>query len=81
MGRPVSRVPPVANRRPVRGFSCDPVFQRAQGRVRWVIVPVPRVNTVSVFAGDNIREFLLSLRYFRIFIALWNVFMMFCMIV
>ncbi|KAK5619816.1 Small integral membrane protein 7 [Crenichthys baileyi] len=30
--------------------------------------------------GDNIREFLLSLRYFRIFIALWNVFMMFCMI-
>ncbi|CAN9500938.1 unnamed protein product [Ophioblennius macclurei] len=31
--------------------------------------------------GDNIREFLLSLRYFRIFIALWNVFIMFCMIV
>ncbi|KAB0366370.1 hypothetical protein FD754_010526, partial [Muntiacus muntjak] len=31
--------------------------------------------------SDNIREFLLSLRYFRIFIALWNVFMMFCMIV
>uniref|UniRef100_A0A8B9XKK1 Small integral membrane protein 7 n=1 Tax=Bos mutus grunniens TaxID=30521 RepID=A0A8B9XKK1_BOSMU len=31
--------------------------------------------------GDNIREFLLSLRYFRVFIALWNVFMMFCMIV
>uniref|UniRef100_A0A3P8S3B2 Small integral membrane protein 7 n=1 Tax=Amphiprion percula TaxID=161767 RepID=A0A3P8S3B2_AMPPE len=30
--------------------------------------------------GDNIREFLLSLRYFRIFIALWNVFIMFCMI-
>ncbi|KAK7796769.1 hypothetical protein U0070_014231 [Myodes glareolus] len=30
--------------------------------------------------GDNIREFLLSLRYFRIFIALWNVFMMLCMI-
>ncbi|GAB1293328.1 Small integral membrane protein 7 [Apodemus speciosus] len=30
---------------------------------------------------DNIREFLLSLRYFRIFIALWNVFMMLCMIV
>uniref|UniRef100_A0A3B4BDH6 Small integral membrane protein 7 n=1 Tax=Periophthalmus magnuspinnatus TaxID=409849 RepID=A0A3B4BDH6_9GOBI len=29
---------------------------------------------------DNIREFLLSLRYFRIFIALWNIFMMFCMI-
>ncbi|XP_007448607.1 PREDICTED: small integral membrane protein 7-like [Lipotes vexillifer] len=31
--------------------------------------------------GDNIREFLLNLRYFQIFIALWNVFMMFCMIV
>ncbi|KAM4051197.1 small integral membrane protein 7 isoform 4-T4 [Anomaloglossus baeobatrachus] len=31
--------------------------------------------------GDNIREFLLSLRYFRIFIAMWNIFMMFCMIV
>ncbi|XP_068599766.1 small integral membrane protein 7 [Brachionichthys hirsutus] len=30
--------------------------------------------------GDNIREFLLSLRYFRIFIALWNIFMMFCMV-
>ncbi|XP_056591145.1 small integral membrane protein 7 [Triplophysa dalaica] len=30
--------------------------------------------------GDNIRQFLLSLRYFRIFIALWNIFMMFCMI-
>ncbi|PWA21165.1 hypothetical protein CCH79_00009528 [Gambusia affinis] len=30
--------------------------------------------------GENVREFLLSLRYFRIFIALWNVFMMFCMI-
>uniref|UniRef100_A0A8C3UE05 Uncharacterized protein n=1 Tax=Catharus ustulatus TaxID=91951 RepID=A0A8C3UE05_CATUS len=33
------------------------------------------------FTCDNIREFLLSLRYFRIFIALWNIFMMFCMIV
>uniref|UniRef100_A0A672JUH0 Small integral membrane protein 7 n=1 Tax=Salarias fasciatus TaxID=181472 RepID=A0A672JUH0_SALFA len=30
--------------------------------------------------SDNIREFLLSLRYFRIFIALWNIFIMFCMI-
>ncbi|XP_008331615.1 small integral membrane protein 7 [Cynoglossus semilaevis] len=37
----------------------------------------PRVPTT----GDNIREFLLSLRYFRIFIALWNIFIMFCMIV
>ncbi|TDH08718.1 hypothetical protein EPR50_G00100460 [Perca flavescens] len=35
----------------------------------------------SPTTGDNIREFLLSLRYFRIFIALWNVFMMFCMVV
>ena len=39
------------------------------------------VKMLSDFPGDNIREFLLSLRYFRIFIALWNVFMMFCMIV
>ncbi|XP_051531395.1 small integral membrane protein 7-like [Myxocyprinus asiaticus] len=30
--------------------------------------------------GDNIREFLQSLQYFRIFIALWNIFIMFCMI-
>ncbi|XP_076009758.1 small integral membrane protein 7 [Genypterus blacodes] len=35
----------------------------------------------SPTTGDNIREFLLSLRYFRIFIALWNIFIMFCMIV
>ncbi|XP_016361522.1 small integral membrane protein 7 [Sinocyclocheilus anshuiensis] len=34
----------------------------------------------SSSTGDNIREFLLSLRYFRIFIALWNIFIMFCMI-
>ncbi|XP_063417874.1 protein SMIM7 homolog [Mytilus galloprovincialis] len=32
-------------------------------------------------AGDKVREFLLSLRYFRIFIALWNMFVMFLMIV
>ncbi|XP_060558587.1 small integral membrane protein 7-like [Ruditapes philippinarum] len=31
--------------------------------------------------GDKIREFLLSLRYFRVFIGLWNVFIMFCMLV
>ncbi|CAL8252681.1 unnamed protein product [Merluccius merluccius] len=31
--------------------------------------------------GDNIREFLLSLRYFRVFIALWNIFIMFCMVI
>ncbi|XP_028300486.1 small integral membrane protein 7 [Gouania willdenowi] len=34
----------------------------------------------ALTTGDNIREFLLSLRYFRIFIALWNIFIMFCMI-
>ncbi|XP_021343584.1 protein SMIM7 homolog [Mizuhopecten yessoensis] len=31
--------------------------------------------------GDKVREFLLSLRYFRIFIGLWNLFVMFCMLV
>ncbi|CAM4732776.1 unnamed protein product [Leuciscus chuanchicus] len=35
----------------------------------------------SSSTGDNVREFLLSLRYFRIFISLWNIFIMFCMIV
>ncbi|EGD81028.1 hypothetical protein PTSG_10971 [Salpingoeca rosetta] len=29
---------------------------------------------------DKLREFLRSLRYFRVFIAIWNVFMIFCMI-
>ncbi|XP_034738553.1 small integral membrane protein 7 [Etheostoma cragini] len=38
-------------------------------------------DSKSPTTGDNIREFLLSLRYFRIFIALWNIFMMFCMVV
>ncbi|XP_071501184.1 small integral membrane protein 7-A-like [Diadema setosum] len=31
--------------------------------------------------GDKIREFLLNLRYFRIFIALWNICIMFLMLV
>ncbi len=31
--------------------------------------------------GDRIREFLLALQYFRVFIALWNVFVMFLMFV
>jgi hypothetical protein len=31
--------------------------------------------------GDKVREFLSSLQYFRIFIALWNVFVMFLMFV
>ncbi len=29
--------------------------------------------------GDRIREFLQSLRYFRIFIALWNIVVIVCM--
>ncbi|KAK6188507.1 hypothetical protein SNE40_004668 [Patella caerulea] len=32
-------------------------------------------------SGDKIREFLLSLRHLRIFIGLWNVVVMFLMIV
>lgn len=32
-------------------------------------------------AGDKVREFLRSLQYFRIFIALWNIFIMFLMLV
>lgn len=32
-------------------------------------------------AGDKVRDFLRSLQYFRIFIALWNVFIMFLMLV
>ena len=31
--------------------------------------------------GDKVREFLQNLRYFRIFIALWNIFVIFCMFV
>ncbi|EYC19487.1 hypothetical protein Y032_0024g891 [Ancylostoma ceylanicum] len=31
--------------------------------------------------GDKVREFLLSLQYFRVFIALWNVFIIFLMLV
>ncbi|XP_060081821.1 small integral membrane protein 7-like [Ylistrum balloti] len=36
---------------------------------------------VEPTVGDKVREFLLSLRYFRIFIGLWNLFVMFCMLV
>ncbi|KAK2159645.1 hypothetical protein LSH36_149g04015 [Paralvinella palmiformis] len=32
-------------------------------------------------AGDKVRDFLQSLQYFRIFIGLWNIFIMFLMIV
>ncbi|ESP05703.1 hypothetical protein LOTGIDRAFT_208666 [Lottia gigantea] len=35
---------------------------------------------VNVTTGDKIREFLLSLRHLRIFIALWNIFVMFLML-
>ncbi|XP_032809665.1 small integral membrane protein 7 [Petromyzon marinus] len=38
-------------------------------------------DTVEHTTGDGIREFLLSLRYFRIFIAMWNILMMLCMVV
>ncbi|XP_011437363.2 protein SMIM7 homolog [Magallana gigas] len=31
--------------------------------------------------GEKVREFLQSLRYFRIFIGLWNIFVMFLMLV
>ncbi|XP_046353499.1 small integral membrane protein 7-like [Haliotis cracherodii] len=31
--------------------------------------------------GDKVRSFLLSLRHLRIFIAMWNIFIMFLMIV
>ena len=35
----------------------------------------------SVFiVGDKVNEFLLNLRYFRIFIGLWNVIIIICMI-
>ena len=36
---------------------------------------------VSAFVGDKVRDFLQSLQYFRIFIAMWNVLVMFLMIV
>ncbi|KAL5487267.1 hypothetical protein EMCRGX_G019847 [Ephydatia muelleri] len=38
-------------------------------------------NSQHVTAGDKIREFLNSLRYFRIFIALWNLFVIACMFI
>jgi len=31
--------------------------------------------------GDKVRDFLASLQYFRVFIGMWNVFIMFLMIV
>ncbi|XP_048763265.1 protein SMIM7 homolog [Ostrea edulis] len=38
------------------------------------------VNTEPTL-GEKVREFLQSLRYFRIFIGLWNIFVMFLMLV
>lgn len=37
-------------------------------------------STDEVTVGDKIREFLKSLQFFRIFIALWNIFIMLLMI-
>jgi len=31
--------------------------------------------------GDKVREFLASLQYFRVFIGIWNIFIMFLMLV
>lgn len=39
------------------------------------------VDNNAKTTGDRIREFLSSLQYFRIFIALWNIFIIFLMIV
>jgi len=39
---------------------------------------MPAVETTT---GDKIRDFLLSLRHLRVFIGLWNVFIIFLMIV
>ncbi|CAL1546490.1 unnamed protein product [Lymnaea stagnalis] len=39
---------------------------------------MPKLESTT---GDKIREFLLSLRHLRIFIALWNIFIMFLMLV
>ena len=31
-------------------------------------------------AGEKLKDFLINLRYFRIFIGLWNIIMMLCMV-
>ena len=33
----------------------------------------------ALFSGDKLREFLTSLQYFRIFIGLWNILIIFAM--
>ncbi|KAK3771657.1 hypothetical protein RRG08_047911 [Elysia crispata] len=35
----------------------------------------------SLTTGDKIRDFLLSLRHLRVFIGLWNIFIIFLMVV
>ena len=39
------------------------------------------ISGQDVGLGDRVREFLRNLRYFRVFIALWNMVVIFCMIV
>ncbi|XP_023235450.1 small integral membrane protein 7-A-like isoform X1 [Centruroides sculpturatus] len=41
----------------------------------------PEIAAHSETTGDKVREFLQSLQYFRVFIAMWNIFVMFLMIV
>jgi len=36
---------------------------------------------VQPTTGDKVRDFLSSLQYFRVFIGMWNIFIMFLMIV
>ncbi|KAK2194198.1 hypothetical protein NP493_2g24090 [Ridgeia piscesae] len=40
-----------------------------------------KFGDIEPTAGDKIREFLQSLQYFRIFIGLWNIFVLFLMLV
>ncbi|XP_025110188.1 small integral membrane protein 7-like [Pomacea canaliculata] len=42
--------------------------------------PAFGVASETVTSGDKVREFLLSLRHMRIFIALWNIFVMILML-
>ncbi|XP_015759671.1 PREDICTED: small integral membrane protein 7-like [Acropora digitifera] len=47
------------------------------------IVDMTTLSTISghFLSGEKFKEFLLNLRYFRIFIGLWNIIMMVFMIV
>ena len=33
-----------------------------------------------LIAGEKLKDFIINLRYFRIFIGLWNIVMMLCMV-